>query len=1436
MSASAAKKPLSLQTKNRTLLIFATSIVGFHILQEVFFGQTAFGSFVSNLLQVLCAVVATIACARAVRRGRGFTRPFWILIGLSFVIWIAADLGWMYYESYLGISPPRDSIFHFFVDLRSLFLAMALLLDQDDEERPYYLDAGSLLDGVQLFIIFSLLYLGWYHIFSLHENRVLSVLRSDQIEVSENFAVLALAALQAMRAHTRELKNLYLGFLGCFGLLALTTSFTDYRELRMGREISTGSWADLGSTIPFLLIAWWARGWKQRPDFYPSYGKKQNLPGMFFENTIYCAGPLIIVLQAFELGPTWKKLSLPLLGISILCFGLRLTLSKFRETEAASQLREVNDSLRNSEARLREFERVVEGLDEMITVVDRDYRYLLANQAFLKYRKMTTEEVIGREVRDVLNPEAFDSVVKSKLDECFKGKVVQYEMRYDYPERGNRDLAISYFPISGAQGVDRAACILEDITERKRSEQALRESEDRYRDLVEHSEDLVCTHDLQGNLLSVNPAPARVLGYEVDELLRTPMRDLLAPESRERFDAYLETIKTEGAAKGFIWVLAKSGERRIWEYSNSLRTEGVCSPVVRGLAHDVTDRKKAEEALLESEGRMRLFVEHSPAAVALFDREMRYIQASKRWVNDYGLGDRELHGLSHYEVFSEIPEEWKKAHRRGLAGEVLQEDGDRFERADGTVQFLRWQIHPWREANGQIGGIAIFTEDITARKHAETALRSSEQRYRMLFEKNIAGVAISDADGVVLGCNDAWAQMLGYDSAEEIRGRHASEFYFDIKDRAQLLEEMKRQGAFCSQEMQLRRREGSSVWVLFNSVVRTAEDGSLIRQATATDVTERKRAELELQRSEQRLKLALQAGRIGAFEADIETGRGIWTPELANIWGTAASIDANMVGYCWDHTHPKDHARITAEFSRIAETGEQGQMEFRILRPNGEQRWIRWFGRVIQGPDASRRAIGVNIDVTKEKEADEALRRSEERFRVALQKSPISVFNQDRDLRYTWIYNPHLHWEHDVIGKTDEEILGPKKTGVLSELKKQVLKTGVAVREDVALPQNGRRYVFDMTIEPLFDEKQEIVGITGASIDIARLRELADQLQESAERLAREKSYLESQIQTELGFEEIIGQSGCLHEVLRKARVVAPTHSTVLLLGETGTGKELVARSVHGLSTRRENTFVKLNCAAVPSGLLESELFGHERGAFTGAVSQKVGRIELAHKGTLFLDEIGEMPLDLQPKLLRVLQDREFERLGGVKTLRVDVRIIAATNRDLRQDVIDKRFREDLFYRLNVFPIELPPLRNRKEDIPSLVYHFVHKHTSKMGKHIDEVPSEVMRILCKWNWPGNIRELENMIERMVIMTKGKTLAAPPAEIQHEEDYAEDDLVEIEREHIIRILRQTRGVLSGPEGAASRLGLKRTTLQSMMKRLGIEPSEYRGWGNGTFGKD
>jgi transcriptional regulator with PAS, ATPase and Fis domain len=524
----------------------------------------------------------------------------------------------------------------------------------------------------------------------------------------------------------------------------------------------------------------------------------------------------------------------------------------------------------------------------------------------------------------------------------------------------------------------------------------------------------------------------------------------------------------------------------------------------------------------------------------------------------------------------------------------------------------------------------------------------------------------------------------------------------------------------------------------------------------------------------------------------------------------------------------QDVPRVAAERDRML-GGHTVLSEWTFRRKDG----TCFLGEVSgkQLPDG--RLQGILRDVSERKQAEETMRRNEERFRVALKDSPITVFNQDRDLRYSWIYNPQTYWQQDAIGKTDAGIIGAKKAASLTELKGRVLKTGVALRQEVVIPHNGQSYAFDITVEPLFDVAGKVVGITGASVDIAQLREMTDRLQDARDRLAQEKSYLEGEIQKELGFEEIIGRSPALLEVLKNVRVVAPTDSTVLLLGETGTGKELLARSVHSLSARRDKTFIKLNCAAVPVGLLESELFGHEKGAFTSAFNQKIGRIELADKGTLFLDEIGELPLELQPKLLRLLQDREFERLGGVRTLHVDVRIISATNRDLHQDIANKKFREDLFYRLNVFPIDLPSLRQRRTDIPILVHHFVSKHSARMGKHIDTIPDETMKVLQNWNWPGNIRELENMVERMVILSKSRVLAAPPVELNAPQEISEDNLTEMEREHVIRVLRETHGVLSGTDGAATRLGIKRTTLQSMLKRLGIELRDFRR-GSGTFG--
>lgn len=332
----------------------------------------------------------------------------------------------------------------------------------------------------------------------------------------------------------------------------------------------------------------------------------------------------------------------------------------------------------------------------------------------------------------------------------------------------------------------------------------------------------------------------------------------------------------------------------------------------------------------------------------------------------------------------------------------------------------------------------------------------------------------------------------------------------------------------------------------------------------------------------------------------------------------------------------------------------------------------------------------------------------------------------------------------------------------------------------------------------------------------------------TSSRLEAERLYLESELRAEYNFEDIVGKSAALRAVLDQVQIVAPTGSTVLLLGETGTGKELIARAIHNLSPRRSRTFVRLNCAAIPSGLVESELFGHEKGAFTGALAQKRGRFELAHEGSLFLDEIGDISLELQPKLLRALQEQEFERLGSARTIHVDVRLIAATHRDLPDMVRKGQFREDLFYRLNVFPIEIPPLRDRKEDIPLLVHYFVSRLARRMQKDIKDIPREAMEALVNWPWPGNVRELENFIERAVILTSGQTLNVPVRELRVRSQFAVpggSSFHDAERSAILAALRAANGRLSGPGGAAERLGLKRTTLQNKMRRLAITKSDY-----------
>jgi formate hydrogenlyase transcriptional activator len=440
-----------------------------------------------------------------------------------------------------------------------------------------------------------------------------------------------------------------------------------------------------------------------------------------------------------------------------------------------------------------------------------------------------------------------------------------------------------------------------------------------------------------------------------------------------------------------------------------------------------------------------------------------------------------------------------------------------------------------------------------------------------------------------------------------------------------------------------------------------------------------------------------------------------------------------------------------------------------------------------------------------------------------------------------------------VLASTDDQDDFPP------EVYEQLIAEGLKNHCLLPLVNRGRALGLLVVVrktESFTSEDLEILSQAAGQIAIAVENALAyREILDLKDKLAQEKLYLQEEIRSEMGFDHLVGTSATLKHVLELVDTVAPNDSTVLLLGETGTGKELIARAIHEHSRRKDRTFVKLNCAAIPTGLLESELFGHEKGAFTGAINQKIGRLQLADLGTLFLDEVGDIPIEIQPKLLRALQEREFERLGSTHTQKVNVRLVAATNRDLEKMIANKEFRSDLYYRLNVFPIRIPPLRDRREDIPLLVSYFVQKFAKQMQKNIESVPASAMRRLTAWDWPGNIRELENFIERAVILTRGKSLEAPLGELrkanmdeptQPREHPGKEDIARIvketieslngkksfadehaskQREEIVRALTDCKGRVGGADGAAARMGINRTTLLSRIRKFGIDPRKY-----------
>ncbi len=742
---------------------------------------------------------------------------------------------------------------------------------------------------------------------------------------------------------------------------------------------------------------------------------------------------------------------------------------------------------------------------------------------------------------------------------------------------------------------------------------------DWYRDLVDLSRDLLCVHDLEGRILSINPAPARLLGYSVEEIMRIPLRQLIPPEFQAGFDTYLEDIRRDREARGFLALITRFGKRRIWEYHNTLRTEGVSSPVVCGMAHDVTEQKQTEKALRAREAHFRLLIEQASDGIFVSDANGRYLEVNSAGAGLLGYSREEILNLTIAEVVA--PEEIPR-----IRIEVDRLAGGKVVRADWTFRRKDGSLFPGEVAGRQLpdGRLQAIVRDISERKLAEKAVAT--------IVKQVRG-----------DTGEAFFSSMAYYLAECV----------------------------------------SADYTIIGELIK---DG----------------------------------------------------PEAVKTLGVCRN------------------GKIVDNFTYLLANSPCERL--------GTQGICSYSSGVAQAFPNDPLLTEMNVEA--------------------------------------YVGTPLFGADGQPIGIMAALYCRPLDNAGLAEM---ILNLFSA--------RTGAEIERNRTEETLRQTE-------------ALLREVNEELQQAKERLTEENLYLEQEIDSQLGVGQIVGNSAALKSVLDQVAVVASCDATVLLLGETGTGKELIARAVHHGSKRKDQPFIKMNCAAIPSGLLESELFGHEKGAFTGAVARKLGRLELADNGTLFLDEIAEIPLELQPKLLRVLQDQEFERLGSNQTLKVNFRLIAATNRDLLREVNEQRFRSDLYYRLNVFPIRTPPLRDRRSDIPALVEHFVHKHAQRMNKTILRIHKKTMDALMQWNWPGNVRELENFVERSVILSQGPVLAAPLGELAMEATTPRQTLELVERAHIVRVLEESRGQLSGATGAAARLGLPRTTLQSKLKKLRIDHRRYR----------
>jgi len=859
-----------------------------------------------------------------------------------------------------------------------------------------------------------------------------------------------------------------------------------------------------------------------------------------------------------------------------------------------------------------------------------------------------------------------------------------------------------------------------------------------------------------------------------------------------------------------------------------------------GTNTDIEERKCAEEALRSNEQKLRQIVDTIPGMVCTLSATGEVQLLNRQVLEYFGRTNEELKDWTtsdavHPDDLPRVIDLWRRSVETGQPYEYEL----RQRRADGVYRWFQSRALPVRDTEGRITGWYMLLTDIDDRKRAEDTLRSNEQRLRLIIDSIPGHILTLSAAGEVELVNRQALEYFGK-TTEEIKNWAASDAVHpdDLSRVINAWRNSVETGQPSEDEHRERRADGVYRWVHLRARPQRDAEGRIVRWFNlVTDIDERKKTEGELLRSKAYLTEAQRLSLTGSFGCNLSTGEMFWSDETFRIFGydrfTQPTVERVL-----ERIHPGDRALVQERIDQAYRDARDCHVECRLFLPDDSVKHVRIVAHASQTESGMIEFIGAVIDVSAQwqaraelQKALEEIAKSETELRTIIDAIPQLIITIGADGGFLSANQAVLEYtgltKEEVDSERFREVFHPEDSERLRDEREAAILRGEPFEyERRVRRRDGQFRWFLVQYNPLLDERGKVTRWYATGTDI-------DDRKQAEERTRQENVALREQIDQVFMFDEIVGSSPALKGVLSGILKVGPTDSTVLITGETGTGKELIARAIHKSSQRAGQPFVTVNCASIPSSLIASELFGHEKGAFTGALQRRQGRFELAHLGTIFLDEIGELPAETQIALLRVIQERQFERVGGSRAIPTDVRIIAATNRDLPAAIAAGSFRADLFYRLNVFPIDVPPLRERREDIPMLVEYFVKRYADKAHKQITRIDKNTLARCRSYHWPGNIRELQNIVERSVILCTGDTLrideawlSSPDASRPKSSGPLTESLHSYEKELIEAALAASSGRVAGPDGAAAKLGIPRSTLDLKIKQLDIKKHTFR----------